>query len=238
VALAEVDAHLRGCAACRAEVAAARAAREALRAAPAPAPIDLTGRFAPDRLGDLAKPPERPAPRPAVAAEARRRRLLTGLAAAAVVALVALAIPQLGGGAGDDSAQQAAGPAESGEAAPAAGDDVRLTLDRTDYDEERLGEAGMAFAAADTLSEDAAAGAALERAASPARTRRALECVATAFPDYPGRVAELRFATFEGTPAYLAFVLEGVRDGTPDRYAIWVADARECSILALSSGEI
>ena len=46
-------------------------------------------------------------------------------------------------------------------------------------------------------------------------------------------------ATFEGTPAFIAYVLEGPgADSPPDFLSVWVADAEACSILTFTSVRI
>ena len=43
-------------------------------------------------------------------------------------------------------------------------------------------------------------------------------------------------ASFEGTPAYLAFVLEGPGADQPaDQMTVWVAARDDCSIVSLTS---
>jgi hypothetical protein len=47
---------------------------------------------------------------------------------------------------------------------------------------------------------------------------------------------QLRRASFEGTPAYLGFVLESPGAGAPpDILSVWVAAVEDCSILTLTS---
>ena len=74
------------------------------------------------------------------------------------------------------------------------------------------------------------------RFAGPARSARAVACLERAFPGFPGRIVRLRRATFEGTPAFIADVLESPgADTAPDTLSIWVAAIEDCSILTLTS---
>lgn len=236
---AVVDAHLRSCARCRREVAAAGAARRALRGMPTPQAPDLAAPFTAERLPEHLRPSSPPG--------APWSKLAPLLAAAAVVALVAVVVPRLSGSS-DDAGTAADGLAEDGAGARPR---LRLQIETTDYDEETLGEAARAYAAAaaaptagagEAVTEDAAgdAPAALEaRFAGARRTDGAVTCLERAFPGYPGELVEVKRAEFEGTPAFIGFVLEGPGgDGPPETLAIWVADAGDCSILSLISARL
>ncbi len=238
---AVVDEHLRDCPHCRAEVEAAARARRAVRSIPDPATIDLAARFGPERVGRLRR-----------AGRSDRSpwgRWMPALAAAAVVALVAIAVPRLGGSSDDATSAGDAG----GEAASVAdAGPLRLRVDPTDYDEAALEEAAATFVgsraaaldeAADGQGDGAAGASAVEapgalRFAGPRRTDAAVACLEEAFPGFPGRLVEVRRASFDGTPAYLGFVLEGVKDGSADRLSIWVAMVEDCSIASIVSAEI
>jgi len=157
-------------------------------------------------------------------------------------------------------AEGAAGPAEAGGRGLRGGGlaeggadprpPLRLQIETTDYDEETLGEAARAYAAAAEpaagagggVAEDAAADApaALEaRFAGARRTDRAVACLERAFPGYPGELVEVKRAEFEGTPAFIGYVLEGAGgDDPPVTLSIWVADAGDCSILSLISARL
>jgi len=235
---AVVDAHLRSCARCRSEIAAAGAAKRALRGMPTPQTPDLAARFTAEHLPEHL--------RPSSPSRAPWSKLAPVLAAAAVVALVALVVPRLGGSS-DDAGTAAGGLAEGG-ADPRP--PLRLQIETTDYDEETLGEAARAYAAAAEpaagagggVAEDAAADApaALEaRFAGAERTDRAVACLERAFPGYPGELVEVKRAEFEGTPAFIGYVLEGAGgDDPPVTLSIWVADAGDCSILSLISARL
>lgn len=232
-----VDEHLRSCARCRDEVAAARGARDAVRAMPVPAGPDLASVFTPARISELTTAhPQRPA----------WAKVAPAIAAAAVVALVALALPRLGGSSGDAGTTAADAAAESGAGAAA----LRLEIADTDYDELALRAAAGAFVASRAVEgadvgDRATAGAAspaaagATRFAGPGRTERAIACLHRAFRGFPGDIVRVQQAAFRGTPAYVGFVLEGPGAGTPpDTMSIWVAAVDDCSILTLTSARL
>ncbi|MGZ8580113.1 MAG: zf-HC2 domain-containing protein [Actinomycetota bacterium] len=237
---AVVDEHLRSCSRCRGEADAAGTARAALRALPAPLSPDLAARFAPEHLARLVAP--------RASSKAPWSKLAPVLAAAAVVALVALVVPRLGDGSND------AGVAADGIAE--AGDDAethpQLELIETDYDVPALQDAATAFAASytqDPNGEAVSDGALAEaspaaapdqaRIAGPARTARAVGCLEQAFPGYPGEIVRVQRATFEGTPVFIAYVLESPgADTPPNAVSVWVAVVEDCSILTFSSARI
>ena len=222
--------HLRSCASCRDDVSAAAAARDALKAMPMPSAPDLALGFAPDRLAGLA-----------TATSTMRSswsRVVPALAAAAIVA-VALIVPRLGAPSND--ADMAAAP----ETSIATGGPVRLEVDDTDYDDVSLGEVATGVTAALIADSTAATEVGAEgTAASEQRfvgsaTRKAVDCLNRAFPRYPGEIVQVRQATFEGAPAYLAIVLETVQNGAPtDSVSIWVAAIEDCSILSITSNHL
>jgi anti-sigma factor RsiW len=245
---AAVQEHVRSCTRCRAEVAAARGAREAVKAMPAPRAPDLASLFRPERILELAGHPAQRRP--------RWQRVVPALAAAAVVALVALALPRLGGPS-DVAGTAADGVAESaGEAATA----LRLEIDDTNHDEASLQAAAGAFVTArsaaaagavdqgagDQGAGDQGAGAAATpaapqqtRFAGPGRTAKAVACLEQAFPEFPGEIVRVQQAAFRGIPAYIGFVLESPGAGTPpDTLSIWVAAVDDCSILTLVSARL
>ena len=225
----EVERHLASCAQCRSEVAVASEARAALRSMPeVEVPTDL-GVPALEAMGTgEAHHPGPP----------RWVRAMPFVAAAAVVALLAITLPRLGGGtAADDSAAD--------QALPAAPDarDLRLEVVSTDFDADSLQAEAQTSAAryADATS-DPQEGAALASPAGAtktegaARSSEALRCLRTAFEGFPGDPVRLVEASFEGTPAYLAFVLEGPGADQPaDQMTVWVAARDDCSIVSLTS---
>lgn len=224
---AEVERHLGSCAQCRDEVGLAGAARASLRSMPeVETPTDL-GAPALEAMDSRSVPPGAP----------RWVRAMPFVAAAAVVVLLAVTLPRLGGGNADSGGAAAEG------AAPVSPRDLRLEVVDTDFDANSL--QAEAQASADRLSsaqappEDAAAGSpapSTTKVEGPARSAEALRCLRTAFPGYPGDPVRLVQASFDGTPAYLAFVLEGPGAGQPaDQMTVWVADRDDCSIVSLTS---
>ena len=243
---AEVSEHVRTCPQCRHEAVAAAAAREVLRALPAPDAPDLTTAFSPEhvaRLSATAATDTSSGP-----AGARWTKVAPALAAAAVIALVALVVPRLGSSSGDSSTA-ADGVAEGvSEAGPETDAPLRLQLDDTDYDAATLDAAAIEFAASyraepaggtesDTEGQ-ATATAEPEQArfAGPGRSAKAVSCLMQAFPGFAGEIVQVRRASFAGTPAFLGFVLERSQVALPpDIVSIWVAEIEDCSILSISS---
>ena len=234
-----VDEHLRSCARCRGEVAADRAAREALRSLPEPTAPDLASGFTPERIASLSTPSPK--------ARSPWAKAMPALAAAAVVAFVALVVPRLG----TSSDDAGSGGLEAGDTAVAPSGPVRLALDGTDYDVAGLQEAATAYAATLTTGDDGAGTGPAEgatavatpdeqmRFAGRARTAEATRCLRRAFPGFPGEIVAARLARFEGDPAYLGFVLESPGAGTPpDTLSIWVASTEDCSILSITSARL
>jgi Putative zinc-finger len=229
---ADVERHLDSCPRCRYEVALSTEARAALR--------ELPEVSTPPGLGDAALVEMAQRERTSAAGGRPRWTRVVPLAAAAVlVGVLAITLPRIGGGA-DDSGGVAASAPERAAASPGP---LRLEVQATDYDPDSLGAAAREFAVAQRgETEDAGAlgGATASPApvslAGPSKTEAALTCLRTAFPDFPGRPVRLIRASFEGTPAYLAYVLEGPGAGqAPDTVSIWVASAHDCSILSFST---
>jgi anti-sigma factor RsiW len=230
----EVERHLASCAQCRSEVAAASEARTALRSMPEVAvPADLAA----PALEAMAARATHPAGPP------RWVRAMPLVAAAAVVALLAIiTLPRLGGG---DAASDGAG-GQALATAPAARD-LRLEVVSTDFDaaslqtEAQTSAARYADAGATTEPRENAAvaspaGTAEDHVAGPVRSSEALRCLRTAFEGFPGDPVRLVQASFDGTPAYLAFVLEGPGADQPaDQMTVWVAARADCSIVSLTS---
>ena len=226
----EVERHLASCAQCRSEVAVATEARAALRSMPeVEVPTDL-GLPALEAMGT--REAHHPVP-------PRWVRAMPFVAAAAVVALLAITLPRLGGGTASDSAADGARPT-----APDTRD-LRLEVVSTDFDAASLQSEAQASAAryADaTADQEGAAPLASPAAATEGKTvgaapsAEALRCLRTAFEGFPGDPVRLVEASFEGTPAYLAFVLEGPGADQPaDQMTVWVAARDDCSIVSLTS---
>jgi hypothetical protein len=226
-----VDAHLQTCARCRAEVELAGAGRAALRGLPDPETPDLAGTVRAE-VGDLVAKE--------AAARAPRWYRYGGIAAAAVLAVaIAVSLPKVGTGPSED--RQAAA---TGEAAPTVGEAdtlaaLALELQQTDYATADV-QALASEAARVAPSEVAGTGsAAMVPVGTAAQTARAQACVARAFPDFPGTPIRLISARFEGTPAYLAVVLEGpAPDQAADTTSVWVADHATCEPLSFTTTRI
>jgi len=237
-----VDEHLRACSRCREQVRAAGLARAALRSLESPPGPDIAAGFGPERVAEVASPRAPTSP--------RWTKVAAGLAAAVVVAAVALVVPRLGTSS-DDAGTAALGAADA--EADATKGPLRLEIDGTAYDaasiEQAAAEAAAEAARGETEAEAGGAEAPAEDAASaapeqtrfagPGRTDEAIACLERAFPGFPGELVRVKRATFEGSPAYLGFVLEGPGAGTPaDTLSIWVASIEDCEILSISSARL
>ena len=237
-----VDEHLRACSRCREQVRAAGLARAALRSLESPPGPDIAAGFGPERVAEVASPRAPTSP--------RWTKVAAGLAAAVVVAAVALVVPRLGTSS-DDDGTAALGAADA--EADATNGQLRVEIDGTAYDaasiEQAAAEAAAEVARGETEAEAGGAEAPAEDAASaapeqtrfagPGRTDEAIACLERAFPGFPGELVRVKRATFEGSPAYLGFVLEGPGAGTPaDTLSIWVASIEDCEILSISSARL
>ena len=233
---AGVERHLESCPRCRYEVALSTEARASLRSLPEVS--------APPGLGDAALVEMAQRERTSAAGgRPRWTRVVPIAAAAVVVGLLAIALPRIGGSTDESGGVAASAP---NRAASSPGP-LRLEVQQTDYDPDALGAAAREFAAHESEAAEGAASQVLGDAAAspspapasvagPSRTQAALTCLRSAFPDFPGRPVRLIRASFEGTAAYLAYVLEGPGAGqAPDTVSIWVASARDCSILSFST---
>ena len=133
------------------------------------------------------------------------------------------------------------------QALPTAPDarDLRLEVVSTDFDADSLQAEAQTSAAryagatvrSGRRRRSASPAAATEgKTAGAARSSEALRCLRTAFEGFPGDPVRLVEASFEGTPAYLAFVLEGPGADQPaDQMTVWVAARDDCSIVSLTS---
>ena len=228
----EVERHLASCAQCRSEVAIATEARAALRSMPeVEVPTDLG---VPALEAMEAREAHHPGPRAGCAA-------MPFVAAAAVVALLAITLPRIGrrdgGGRQRRGRRRSRGPRRP---RPAVGG--RLHRFRRRLAPSRSAGLGGAICA-DAASEPQERRRRCRlpdrrrrRRREPARSSEALRCLRTAFEGFPGDPVRLVEASFEGTPAYLAFVLEGPGADQPaDQMTVWVAARDDCSIVSLTS---
>jgi len=223
-----LDSHLETCSRCRAELEAAGAARDALRHLPDPEVPDLAAAVVAELESAHATAPAAP-----------RWYRYAGIAAAAVIAVaVVVSLPKVGSGPSADR-----GAAGTSEAAPTLGQadtlsGLTLELQTTDYDTAAV-QALAGEAARVAPPTEAAGSAASAPVGTPAQAERAQACVAKAFPDFPGTPTRLISARFEGTPAYLAVVLEGPAPGQPaDTASVWVADRATCQLLSFTSARL
>jgi hypothetical protein len=243
---AGVEAHLASCARCRAEVADATAAREALRGLEIPQ--------VPASIGDAASAEAERAAR-ARAPEVvtlrrpggRRRgggegvppwyRWAAAAAATAAVLLVAvMVLPNIGGDGDVMSAES--GPGGRTSTAMASGD---LEIQDADYDTALVEGLALSYRALETAEASPVDGgtSAVDVAPdlptgriAPQRTDEALTCLRTAFADASIEPVRLIEARFDGTPAYLGVVLLGPGAGqAPDRVQVLVAARDGCTIL-------
>jgi Putative zinc-finger len=229
--------HLSSCAICRREVALAAEARDALRSMPGP--LSVPDDLAEPALDELRRAADRRNEQP------RWTRAVPWLAAAALIGLLAVTLPTIGSSE-NDAAPQAAGDATA-QLSPSS---LRLEVVDTDYDATTIADEARRFAAESTTdraptADSGLAAEAQTAAGSPAKilgrakAARAMTCLETAFPDFPGTPVRLVQASFEGTPAYLAYVVEGPGAGqAPDTLSIWVASSVDCSILSLTQAAL
>jgi hypothetical protein len=254
-ARAEVDAHLLGCATCRAELALAGAGRRAMAGLETP--------VAPAGVADAAiAEAERRAATGAVrdiSAGSRRRpngqRWLTVVAAAAVIALVALVAPNLGNAPTTDEASMAAGLGAASRAAYPTATAVEIQKD-VDYTlgglPSQAAQMRAAFAlqasdnagaaqpvpAAGTFSSGAPAEDATAKV-SASRLSDATACLDRAFNRPEGSLTRVIQATFDGEPAYFGVYLTSPGSGLPpDALHLDVAAAHGCRILAQSTARL
>lgn len=224
-ARARVDAHLATCAACREDLRAAAAGRDAARALPAAEPpaglrdriVQAAGR------GD------------AGASGAPRWHRWAGVAAAAaLVAVVALSLPEVGGD----------GPSDDGAGAPAAPeaalDAATADLPAVEVSDRNFEQGDLTALAEDPDSFRFVTAAPAASGVQDARPDAAARCVRRAFADQPtGALIRLIRARFEGRDAYLAVYLEGPGAGEePDTAVVWVAAAEGCSVLSFAQARL
>lgn len=219
-ARAGVESHLASCPACRTDLAAASAGRDAARGLPAlPGPADLRDRIVAAASGGGSGPP-------------RRYRWAGAAAAAALVGVIALALPEIGGEPGG-STDEIAAPGAAEVTMDAAGDLPAVEVSDRDFQEEDLtglaSEATRGTASLPTFA-----------TAPEGDPTGAADCIRRAFEEQPtGSPVRLIRARFEGADAYLAVYLEGPGAGEePDTAVVWVASADECSVLSFAQARI
>jgi anti-sigma factor RsiW len=225
---ATVDAHLTGCARCRAEVTQATAARTALKGLPV---IEAPAGLAPDVSSAPA----------ASAAGAPTWYRWGGIAAAAaaIVLVLSLVLPRLGGG-GSSSTGKAAAPVLGG-APETTTAPVPMQIQQVDYGKDALTALVTAADAAATASPvpTGAFGSEQAKAGTPAQARRAEACLRTAFEDVPGTLVRLIEAPFDGKAAYIGLYAEGPGAGQPaDTVVARAASVRTCTPLSIAKADL
>jgi anti-sigma factor RsiW len=248
---AEVDAHLRGCATCRAEVDLARAGSHRARGLTdpaAPAGVAEAATAEAERLAQERNPEVTP-----IAGRARRRpttsRVLAAAGAAAVLLLVVLVAPKLGQTNGGSLSQaEAGGPARAYPSASA------VEIQHTDYSFQALPELASQLRMAFTSNADAALGAqpvaeptrvpnlptaAASVDASPDRLQAATRCLDTAFDGPTGTLSRVILATYQGEPAYLGVYLIGPgAELPPTLLQLNVASVHGCTPLGQTTARL
>jgi hypothetical protein len=223
-----VEAHLSGCARCRAEVAQASAARTALKALPVvQAPAALM--------------PETSSGGTAVGAGGAPVWYRWGglAAAAAIVLLLALVLPKLGG---EHSASTGAAAASGSRALPETAASVPIEIQQQDLGGQALSSLAAAAAAAqpDTSPVAAPAGGAnlgtdQAKEGTLRQAQRAQACLSTAFVDVPGRLVRLIAAPFDGSPAFIGLYEQGPGANQPaDTVVARAAAVHGCTPLSIA----
>ena len=224
---AVVDAHLRGCAECRADLGLAREARQALASlADEPVPAGVGARATAEASSGSAQVPQDMP----VAHRTPRWYRVSGLAAAAaVVGLLAIALPRLG------SEGEGPGAPEGTELNAAGGGSRPVEPQARDYTEETLG------ALAKGTQIDASAAASEPGApTSGDASASALECLYGAYPHLAGEPpVRLIRARFRGTDAYIGVFETGPGAGEPaDMREVLAASVRGCRLLSYAGNPI
>jgi hypothetical protein len=212
---AVVDAHLRDCQECRAEIGSAGSARGALAAlTDGPVPAGLGAAAIAEASG--ADPTQRETP---------RWYRMSGVAAAAViVVLLAVALPRLASQDDNASPEAAAGAADAASATPS----LAIEAEETNYSSERL----LELVSSERSSESLTSTQTDEFAA--ADSGEVLDCLHTALPGLKGEPVQLIRARFEGTASYIGVFEAGPGDGSPARAAL-AASVRGCRLLSYAS---
>ena len=225
---ATVDAHVSSCARCRAEIAAATAARAELRRLPV---VEAPAGLAPDLH------PSAPG-RARGDAPGWYRWAGAASVAAMIALLLALVLPHLGGGSADSTGAAASGAAP---AAPAAASAVPLEIQSQDYAGTALNELIRTQADAPQPSSTDFANATSEGGGEKATTGTtkqsavAQACITHAFEKVPGHLTRLISATYAGTPAYIGIYEQRPDPSQPvDTVVARVAAAGTCTILTLA----
>ena len=227
---AVVDAHVASCARCRGEIAAATAARAALKRLPV---LDAPAGLAPD-MG-VPAPARIPGGGPAW------YRWAGGAAVAAVIVLLlAMILPHLGGT--SDTKQTGA---LGGGSALTVASGVPLESQAQDYAGSALTQLLQAQAAATPAPAAATAPSSAEgiqsgvdTQAPNAQAKNAQACIQHAFKKVPGTLIRLISARYAGAPAYIGIYEQGPRGQPADTVVGRVAAADTCTILTIGQARL
>lgn len=251
---AEVDAHLRTCATCRAELAlstAGAASAGRLTAPASPAGMGKAAVAEAQRLAAERNPEVTP-----IAGRARRRpttsRVLAVAGAAAVIIFLALIAPKLGQGSSQRSEQAAAAGAARPSAYPVA---TGVEIQHADYTFAALVQSATELRTALTASEGYAGPSPGEQVALPSASVPALDaqdvstdatllpkataCLNKAFDSPPGTLSRVIRATYGGQPAYLGVYLIGPgADLPPTLLQLSAASVHGCQRLGQATARL
>jgi hypothetical protein len=254
---AEVDAHLRTCATCRAEVSLATAGANAAERLLDPAPPAGVGEAAIAEASRLAA--ERSPEVTPIAGRGRRRpttsRILAAAGAAALILLVVVAAPKLGQDSSGSAAKEAAAAGSAGAADyPQA---TAVEIQHADYSSEAMPDVLTQFGRqlAPSAGFEAALGGSASVAADASavpvipdeRTAktdasllpRATACLNEAFGDPTGTLSRVVRATYAGQPAYLGVYLIGPgADLPPTLLQVSVASVHGCQPLGQTTAKL
>ncbi len=227
--------HLLGCPRCRAEVAAATSARDALANLEAPpVPAGLGDRaIAEARRAAASREPEVASMDEARARQQRWSRVAAGAGIAAVLVLgIAIALPRIGVQTTQDVHTEAVGTVDT-VSSPSVASAVEI-IDR-DFDFEAVRE--LANESRGIIAADAAFAGATEGAPAAASEdvsiADAVRCLRTAFEKLPGEPIRVVRASFEGTPAYLGVFAVGPGAGQPvNELQVKVAAIEGCRVVS------
>ncbi len=213
---AVVSAHLDGCPECRAEMALARAARQALSSlSDEPVPAGLGAAAVAAASGEAA----------ATAATPRWYRAAGFAAAAAVVGLLAIALPRLGSGDAPPSPHLEAATQPDGAATTPGSTDLSVESRDTNFNHESI--AGLVTG---KLEAEDPVGALTGDAGDQAA---AIECLNIALPGREGHPVRLIRARFQGVDAYIGVYEVGSGTGEPpDRRLAVAASVDGCRLLS------
>jgi Putative zinc-finger len=225
---AAVDAHASSCAHCRGEIAAATAARAALRRLPV---VNAPAGLAPDTHVVT------PAGRPGDGVPGWYRWAGAAAVAAVIVLLVALVLPNIGrhpstsegAFSGNDGKTTASGP-------------VQIEIQAQDYQGTTLSDLLKAQVGATTPNANVAATPASAETSPQTGTAKqatdARACIKAAFRKVPGHLIRLISARFAGAPAYIGIYEQGPRGQPFDTIVGRVASADTCTLLTIATARL